>query len=281
MELTVHIVILINQTKKDLEAEISQSRLNYWLKHAVVESLEYSDVWCKLHHILNWSKEMSLARTLAGEVDISGPCLIATPVKVVLGMRDSECHLLDKDSSLISQAQLNSFNEFFTDIFQLHFCRDGHYLLEFESQPEFHLEKHYWPPYLGDYREQVHAAKGELVKHLTEMQTWCYQQSSLWNALYLWSEDTKSGLPSVKIEECTQNNSFELLKLLERDNETDHDIQIITLDNFIGFEKKFAELENQCLSGEIEKISVSFSDKDIFRIDLQTLKPWWKKLLPF
>ena len=154
----MHIVILINQAKQQLETEISQSRLNFWLKRASIETLPHSDVWTKLHYACNLPQDSSLATTLAKRSDISGPCLIATPVKVVLGMRDSECHLLDQHGSLISQSQISEFNDFFKDIFKLHTSKDGQYLLEFSTEPEFNLAKQCWPPYCGDYRVQVQAA---------------------------------------------------------------------------------------------------------------------------
>ena len=108
------------------------------------------------------------------------------------------------------------------------------------------------------------------------MQAWCYQQNSLWNALYLWSNFGKTAIPSVTIDDCTEHASFSLLKLLHHKNEKKSNINVITLDKIHGIEDKFIELEKQCRSGELEKISVSFADKDIYHLNSQSLQPWWK-----
>ena len=273
----MRIVILINQAKQQLLPEISQSRLKFWIKSATLESLDQSDVWSKLYAAFNWSNQ-SVARSLADQKGIMNPCLIATSVNVSLGMRDSECHTLNENDALITDAQIKAFNVFFDGIFRLHTCTESHYLIEFNGTPDFALEKHFWPPYLGDYREQIHAARGDLIRHLTEMQSWCYQQDSAWNALYLWSDDNKLPTLSISIEDRTNQGVFSVFKLLTQDGgKTDEDL-LIGLHDLAGIEPTLLELEDRCKSGELEKIYFSFTGTEMYSLSSDSFRSWFSKL---
>jgi hypothetical protein len=222
---------------------------------------------------------MSIARLLASQNNVNGYCLIATPVHVEVGMRNSECHALNKRDSYFTESQLGAFNDFFSGEFKLHPMNGLHYLLEFELAPEFILARKHWAPYLSDYRVQVQAAKGALTRYMTEMQAWCHQQESAWNALYLWSNSGQNPIPPVRLEDKSKNNAYALLNLISTVDQNETKNTIIGVDNLIELETSIPEIERSLNNGDVESVSFTFADNNLYTLKAENLLPWWKKFL--
>ena len=137
-----HIVILFNRTQQEMSPDIADSKLKTWLNLASKETLESANVWSKLDYLLELPQQTD------------PQVLNVSPIKVELGMRDSVCHALTEKNALISEAQIEEFNDFFSGVFQLIKLLNGDYQIHFQQFLKFNLATEYLPPQLTDYRVQ-------------------------------------------------------------------------------------------------------------------------------
>ena len=260
-----HIVILFNRTQQEMSQVISDSKLNNWLKLASKETFESANLWSKLDYLFG----LPIKR--------DPQVLDLTPIKVELGMRDSVCHTLNEKNSLISVEQIAEFNTFFNGVFRLIKPVTGNYQLHLQQFLKFNLPIEHLPPQLTDYRVQIDAAESNLKKHLTELQSWCYQQDSMWNAFYLWSRPKDEALARINLDDRTQIKTLSKLNVFKQDN-VRTDIKLIVADELSSLSFDFMKMEQSFKDLSITKLTISFSDANFYHLHARDLQPWWKKI---
>ena len=261
-----HIVILFNRTQQEMSLDIADSKLKTWLDLARKETLESANVWSKLDYILDLPQQ------------VDPQILNVMPIKVELGMRDSLCHALSKKHALISKAQLEEFNDFFSGVFQLIKLHNGDYQLHFQQFLKFNLATQYLPPQLTDYRVQIDAAESGLKAHLTELQSWCYQQDSMWNAFYLWSHPRNAALARINLDDRTQIKTLSKLNIFEESN-AHAAVRLVVADELSSLSYEFMKMQQQFEQSTLDKVTLSFTDKNIYHLQASDFYPWWKKIL--
>ena len=260
-----HIVILFNRTQQEMSPDIADSKLKTWLNLASKETLESANVWSKLDYLLELPQQTD------------PQVLNVSPIKVELGMRDSVCHALTEKNALISEAQIEEFNDFFSGVFQLIKLLNGDYQIHFQQFLKFNLATEYLPPQLTDYRVQIDAAESGLKAHLTELQSWCYQQDSVWNAFYLWSRPRDSALARINLDDRTQIKTLSKLNIFEESN-AHADIKLIVVDELSSLSFDFMKMQQQFEQSTLDKLTLSFTDNNIYQLQARNFHPWWKKI---
>lgn len=261
-----HIVILFNRTQQEMSQAISESKLRNWLKLASNEVLASANVWSKLDDLLGLP------------LNSNPQVLNLTPIRVELGMRDSVCHALKEQNAVISDEQITEFNKFFAGVFRLIKPSSGNYQLHLQQYLKFNLPIEHLPPQYNDYRVQIDAAESNLKKHLTEMQSWCYQQDSMWNAFYLWSRPKDKAISNINLDDRTQNKTLSNLQIFNEDN-VHADIKLIIADELSSLSYDLMKMEQSFRHSRVTKLSISFSGTDFYHLKAKDFYPWWKKLL--
>ncbi|NNC96530.1 MAG: hypothetical protein HKN88_00500 [Gammaproteobacteria bacterium] len=253
----MRIVIFINRSQQDITDELRNTLLQACLKRSSVNAVEHAAFWPNLLNLLDWDL-------------VSDPREFhVVPVRVEVGMRDSICYPLPAQDSVISADQLVAFNQFFENDFVLHKNNKNAYILKFIKPYRFNLAPRYWPPYFADYRVQVQAASGELKKHLSEMQAWCYQQNSVWNALYLWPLLENK---TARIIDYTRDKHFSDLNYIHDENASD---RVYLLEEPQAFDSVYADLKTNVKN--IDAIHIRFADSKIYELKPNKLLAWWQR----
>ena len=260
-----HIVILFNRTQQEMSQAIADSPLRAWLKLARKETLETANLWSKLDTLFDL------------QMKTDPQVLNLDPIKVELGMRDSLCHSLTDKNSKISQAQIDEFNKFFSGVFSLINLVDGNYQLHFEQFFKFNLPIEHLPPQFSDYRVQIDAAESGLKGHLTELQSWCYQQDSMWNAFYLWARPKDKALARITLDDRTQIKTLSNLNIFNESN-AHADVKLIVADELSSLSFDMMKMEQNFKESNIDKLTISFTDKVFYHLKARDFYPWWKKI---
>jgi len=145
-----HIVILFNRTFQELSKEIEKSPIKNFIANATKQSFESANFWAKLDSLIGLPQKAD------------PQVLNITPIKVELGMRDSQCHTLTAKNSVISDRQMQDFNAFFSGVFQIVKLENANYQIHFKQFLKFNLAIKHLPPQLNDYRRQIEAAESNL-----------------------------------------------------------------------------------------------------------------------
>ena len=260
-----HIVILFNRTQQEMSQAISDSKLSNWLKLANKETLETANLWSKLDYLLGLPLKKD------------PQVLNITPIKVELGMRDSVCHVLTDVNSSISEEQITEFNSFFDGVFKLIKKDSGNYQLHLQQFLKFNLPLEHLPPQLTDYRVQIDAAESNLKRHLTELQSWCYQQESIWNAFYLWSYPIEKILAKINLDDRTQIKTLSKLNVFIEDN-VHAEVKLIIAEELGSLSFDFMKMEQNFKDSIITKLTIGFTDKNFYHLKARDFSPWWRKL---
>lgn len=260
-----HIVILFNRTQQEMSQAIADTPLRSWLKLARKETLDSSNLWTKLDTLLDL------------QMQADPQVLNLEPILVELGMRDSLCHALTDKNSIINQTQIDEFNKFFSGVFSLIKLKNGNYQLHFEQFFKFNLPIVHLPPQFTDYRVQIDAAESNLKGHLTELQSWCYQQDSMWNAFYLWSRPIDKVLARINLDDRAHIKTLSKLNIF-KENNAHADVKLIVVDELSSLSYDIMKMEQNFKKTNIDKLTVSFTDKNIYHLKPRDFYPWWKKI---
>ena len=260
-----HIVILFNRSQQEMSEDIANTKLKTWLNVASKETIESSNVWSKLDYLLDLPQKKD------------PQVLNVSPIKVEIGMRDSVCHALTEKNALISETQIEKFNDFFSGVFQLIKLPNGDHQIHFQQFLKFNLATKFLPPQLTDYRVQIDAAGASLKRHLTEMQSWCYQQNSMWNAFYLWSRPSDTALARINLDDRTQIKTLSKLNVFAESN-AHADVKLVIVDELSTLSYDFMKIQQQFKESKLDKLSLSFTDNNFYHVQARDFYPWWKKL---
>jgi len=260
-----HIVILFNRSEQELSEALSESKMRPWLNTARKTILESKSIWSKLDHLFD------LKLTLDPQV------LNVTPVRVELGMHDSQSHPLIDKNAIITDKQIIEFNDFFSGVFRLIKTPGDVYQLHFQQFLKFNLPLQFLPPNFSDYRVQIDAAGNSLKSHLTELQTWCFKQDLMWNAFYLWPRPKDRSLLDINLDDRSKSKLLSKLKIFHEGN-AHAKVKFIVSDELSSLSFELMKMEQQFKYKKLEKLTISFTDNNVYQLKARDFFPWWKKI---
>jgi len=234
--------------------------------------------WGVIYQYGDLSDDFSPALLAAKKQKLSGAhYLLATPVRIQLGLRDSQCHFIPEEQ-LPSPELIKEFNQYFAPDFTLHsVLNSSQYILESNEALSFDFDKAYWPPNLVDYTQQLLASDSHTRKFLSEVQSWSHSKKLTWNGLYLWGNGSDEYDTKIHVKEHSEINSFDSIKLLDDTNEEcKSEMYVInSLTDSVSVVEKRLEILKKDKNIQLNLI---FSDKVNIPINHSDILPFWKRL---
>lgn len=251
---------VVKMIKKNLERNID-----------VVES---GSSWELIYTQFNFLAEFNPALYCATKLNLDVPnALMATPVRVQLGLHHSQTHFLSNEQ-LPSQQEIEQINEYFRDEYFLYPISHDQYLLCSNNPMEQTLSKQHWSPELSDFTLQLLTTNSVLRKFHTDVQSWCHSNNLSWNGLYLWGQGNVNTAPEITVKANTGlRNQFLFLH-----SHDEADKKIFIVDNLSTENELLTECEFHLSTTKNTNIDFVFTDNYSIKVSSRDQMPWLKRI---
>jgi len=266
----MQIIVFINQAFSDLlESDFSEISEKSDLDKLMLKSLQrdkekiekVESWWGAVYKFGELSNDFSPALLAAKKQKLSGSnYILATPVRIQLGLRDSQCYFLEQEQ-LPSETLLNEFNEYFAPEFRLHVMpNSSQFILESKNDFEFNFDNAYWPPSLVDYTQQLLVSDSRVRKFLSEVQSWTHSKQLPWNGLYLWGNgDSAEKVKTFDSKALRKNNKYAGFSVLSS-HSMEYDYKILCVDDFTQQYGTIESLFDTLYDNKSSAVKLIFSD---------------------
>jgi len=277
----MQIIVFLNKSFEQFSFEQAESK-NY---HPIVKRIKKNmqtdnevanivSAWEIIYQRFKLSSDFSPAKYLATNLNLDlEHVLMATPVHVKLGLRNSQTYFL-QESELANKALIEQFNAYFQNEYFLYQESNKRYLLCANKPLDLSLAKSHWSPNLGDFTLQMLTTDRALRKFHTDVQAWCHSQGLKWNGLYLWGQGQVLDLPKITVKSnYRSDNPFSILH-----NDNNADKKVFVLDDLRVDNELLTECEFHMTTTQDTHIDFVFSDQVCISIASHDRMAWIKRI---